>query len=100
MGKPLPQRIRQKSTNPKLEEFADHEIGGEKPEKVDVKRVGANIEARIQLTKVDSANQIKLELNNDSFKIVASPNLYKVSYFNETKLSIPEGTLLANRVAN
>ena len=85
MGKPTPQRIRKKSTNPKLEEFADHEIGGEKPEKFDVKRVGSNIEAKIQLEKVESANQIKLEVNNDSLKIVATPNLYKVSCFFSTK---------------
>ena len=70
MGTPTPQRIRQKSTNPKLEEFADHEVGGERPERVDVKRVGTNIEARIQMSRVETANQIKLELNRDSFKII------------------------------
>jgi len=78
MGTPSPQRIRQKSTNPKLEEFADHEVGGERPERVDVKRVGTNIEARIQMSRVTTAKQIKLEFNRDSFKIIAAPNLYKV----------------------
>ena len=100
MGKPTPQRIRKKSTNPKLEEFADHEIGGEKPEKFDVKRVGSNIEAKIQLEKVESANQIKLEVNNDSLKIVATPNLYKVSVFLFPHKIMILDSVLANRSAS
>ena len=46
MGRPLTQRIRTKSTNPKLEEFAQNEIGGEKPE-IDIVRVGTNIKVII-----------------------------------------------------
>ena len=32
MGTPIVQRIRKKSTNPKLEEFTEGEMGGEQPE--------------------------------------------------------------------
>ena len=46
MGKPTTQRIRKKSANPKLEEFAENEIGGEKP-KIDLARVGTNIKVSI-----------------------------------------------------
>lgn len=77
MGKPLVQRIRKKSTNPKLEEFADGEIGGEKPE-IDIVRSGTDIIANVALPKVEHQKQIKLEVNQDSLKLIVSPNLYKI----------------------
>jgi len=64
MGKPLVQRIRKKSTNPKLEEFADGEIGGEKPE-IDIVRSGTDIIASVALPKVEHQKQIKLEVNQE-----------------------------------
>ena len=64
MGKPLVQRIRKKSQNPKLEEFADGEIGGEKPE-IDIVRSGTDIIASVALPKVEHQKQIKLEVNQE-----------------------------------
>ena len=73
MGKPLVQRIRKKSTNPKLEEFADGEIGGEKPE-IDIVRSGTDIIANVALPKVEHKKQIKLEVNQEMISIYESYN--------------------------